>query len=335
MKKRILMIATGGTIAALDSGEGLRPALTSDELLKYIPEVEQYCDADTLQLMNLDSTDITPSHWLEIAGTIEAKYREYDGFVITHGTDTMAYTAAALSYLIQDSPKPVVITGSQKSIAGNDTDARRNLIDAFLYAADAESHDVSLIFDGKVILGTRARKERSKSFNAFASVDYPERAVIRNRKILRYLPPKPYLFGAEPHFYHKLEPKILLLTLVPGMDTLVLERLKDEGYRALICQSFGMGGLPGGKNGAFARAMGEWLASGRSILMMTQVPYEGSDMNIYEVGKGVKEHFPIMEAYNMTLEAAVTKLMWALGETNDPEKIRELFYRTVQFDLIL
>lgn len=335
MRKRILMIATGGTIASLDTGDGLSPKLQPEDLLRRVPEAEQYCDADALQLMNLDSTNVTPGHWLEISGTIEKHYREYDGFVVTHGTDTMAYTAAALSYLIQDSPKPVVITGSQKSIANNDTDARRNLIHAFLYASDPDSHDVSLIFDGKVILGTRARKERSKSYNAFTSVDYPELAVIRSRKILRYLPPRQYRYGAEPHFYHKLEPRVLLLTLIPGMDTLVLDRLRDEGYRALICQSFGMGGLPGGREGAFAKAMGEWLSSGRSILMMTQVPYEGSDMGVYQVGKDVKDNFPIMEAYNMTLEAAVTKLMWVLSETDDPHKIRELFYRTVQFDLIM
>ena len=334
IRKRILMIATGGTIASLDAGDGLRPELSSQELLRYVPEVSGYCDIETVQLMNLDSTNITPDHWLQISGTIEKCYREYDGFVVTHGTDTMAYTTAALSYLIQNSPKPVVVTGSQKSMANNDTDAKRNLIHSFLYAADPDSHDVSLVFDGKVILGTRARKERSKSYNAFASVDYPETAVIRNRKIIRYLPPKQYMYGAEPVFYHKLEPRILLLTLIPGMDTVVLDRLQAEEYRALICQSFGMGGLPGGSEGALARAMGNWLSSGRSILMMTQVPYEGSDMSVYQVGKELKDQYPVLEAYNMTLEAAVTKMMWVLGETNDPYRIRELFYRTVQYDLI-
>ena len=181
--KKILMIATGGTIASLDTGEGLCPELKSDELLTYVPEIKAYCEAEALQLMNLDSTDVTPAHWLAICHVIEQNYRKYDGFVVTHGTDTMAYTTAALSYLIQNSPKPVVVTGSQKSIANNDTDARRNLIHSFLYASDRDSHDVSLVFDGKVILGTRARKERTKSYNAFASVDYPELAVIRNRRI--------------------------------------------------------------------------------------------------------------------------------------------------------
>ncbi len=331
--KRILMLATGGTIASMEGGQGLTPAITSEEILSHVPAVGDLCQVEAVQLMNLDSTNIGPDHWLKIAGALRERYDGCDGFVITHGTDTMAYTAAALSYLIQDSPKPIVITGSQKSIALNDTDARRNLYDSFRYAVDRDSHDVSLVFDGKVILGTRARKERSKSFNAFSSVDYPERAVIRDGRLIRYLAPRPYAYGAEPVFYSKLEEKVLLLTLIPGMGAEALGLLKDS-YQAVILQSFGVGGLPGGGDGPFARAMEEWLAAGKTIVMMTQVPYEGSDMSVYQVGQQVKERLQLMEAYNMTLEAAATKLMWVLGRTGDPQEIRELFYRPVQFDVI-
>ena len=332
--KHILMIATGGTIASLDNGSGLHPEITSDEILRYVPEVSDICKVDTLQLMNLDSTNVMPEHWLKISGVIESHYDDYDGFVITHGTDTMAYTTAALSYLIQNSPKPIVVTGSQKSIVGSDTDARRNLIGAFLYASDALSHEVSLVFDGHVILGTRARKERSKSYNAFTSVDYPDIAVIRDNHLIRYLAPTSYKQGASAGFSHTLETDIFLLTLIPGMNPLVLDKLRDESCRAVICQSFGVGGLPGGIDGPFAKAMAAWLESGKSILMMTQVPYEGSNMSVYQVGKKFKEQYPILEAYNMTLEAAVTKLMWVLGMTNDPEEIRVLFYTPVQNDII-
>ena len=332
--KRILMLATGGTIASMESGQGLSPAITSEEILSHVPAVGELCQVETLQLMNLDSTNIGPAHWLKIAGAVRERYDSCDGFVITHGTDTMAYTAAALSYLIQDSPKPIVITGSQKSIALNDTDARRNLYDSFRYAVDRDSHDVSLVFDGRVILGTRARKERSKSFNAFSSVDYPERAVIRDGRLIRYLAPRPYAYGAEPVFYDKLEDRVLLLTLIPGMGADALELLKDS-YQAVILQSFGVGGLPGGGNGPFAQAMEGWLAAGKTIVMMTQVPYEGSDMSVYQVGQQVKERFRLIEAYNMTLEAATAKLMWVLGRTGDPQKIRELFCNPVQFDMIV
>lgn len=331
--KRILMLATGGTIASKESEHGLRPAITSEEILSYVPAVGDLCQVAAIQLMNLDSTNIGPSHWLKIAAAIRKHYREYDGFVVTHGTDTMAYTAAALSYLIQDSPKPIVITGSQKSICLHDTDARMNLYNSFLYAADRDSHEVSLVFDGKVILGTRARKERTKSYNAFSCVDYPEVVIIRDGRLIRYLAPKTYTYGAEPVFYDNLEDRVLLLTLIPGMGAEALRQLKDS-YEAVILQSFGVGGLPGGEHGAFSHAMGEWLESGKTIVMMTQVPYEGSDMAVYQVGQQVKEKYQLMEAYNMTLEAAATKLMWVLGQSSDPAKIRELFYRPVQHDLI-
>lgn len=331
--RRILMLATGGTIASKESGHGLSPAITSEEILGYVPAVGELCSVDAVQLMNLDSTNIGPSHWLEMAAAIRAHYDQYDGFVLTHGTDTMAYTAAALSYLIQDSPKPIVITGSQKSICLHDTDARMNLYNSFLYACDRDSHDVSLVFDGKVILGTRARKERTKSFNAFSSVDYPEIAVIRDGRLIRYLAPTAYSYGAEPVFYDRLEDRVLLLTLIPGMGAEALRRLRDS-YQAVILQSFGVGGLPGGSGGALAQAMGEWMEAGKTIVMMTQVPYEGSDMSVYQVGQQVKEKYQLMEAYNMTLEAAATKLMWVLGQTSRPEEVRELFYRPVQHDVI-
>ena len=331
--KRILMLATGGTIASCENGHGLSPSITSDEILRHVPEIGAICTVETIQLMNLDSTNMSPAHWLRISAAIEENYDLYDGFVITHGTDTMAYTAAALSYLIQNSPKPIVITGSQKSISLHDTDARTNLLNSFLYATDDDSHDVSLVFDGKVILGTRARKERTKSYNAFSSVDYPEIAVIRDGRLIRYLTVKQYSRDAKPVFSDKLETGVLLLTLIPGMSPDALYKLKND-YRAVICQSFGVGGLPGGGEGEFARAVGDLIDSGKIFVMMTQVPYEGSDMAVYQVGKQVKERYPVIEAYNMTLEAVVTKLMWVLGQTDDPEKIQKLFYKPVQYDVI-
>ena len=130
--KHILMIATGGTIASRETADGLTPQLTSGELLAEVPELEQLCRIDTVQLMNRDSTNINSRDWLQMAACVRGHYDAYDGFVLTHGTDTMAYTAAALSYLIQNNAKPVVITGSQKSIFIQDTDARENLRDAVL-----------------------------------------------------------------------------------------------------------------------------------------------------------------------------------------------------------
>ena len=122
--KQVLLIATGGTIASKSSDEGLKPLITSDELLGYVPDAKKFCQAHTLQLMNIDSTNMQPAHWQKIAFAIQEHYSSYDGFVVCHGTDTMAYTAAALSYLIQDSQKPIVITGAQKPIDLEITDAK-------------------------------------------------------------------------------------------------------------------------------------------------------------------------------------------------------------------
>ena len=330
-RKKILMVATGGTIAARDEGQGLTPKLTTEEILSTIPEVKDICRIEALQLMNLDSTNIGPKEWQEIAQCILREYDNYDGFVVTHGTDTMAYTAAALSYMIQKSPKPVVITGSQKSIFLRDTDARVNLLDSFVYAADPGSWGVSIVFNGKAILGTRARKERSKSYNAFNSVDYPEAAVIRNGRVIRYLT-RPSLEDG-PVISTNMEGRILLLTLIPGMSAKVLQNSMED-YDAVILRSFGVGGLPGSDRGGLAEALREWTEHGKLVVMMTQVPYEGSDMNVYQVGQKIKHELNMLEGYDMTMEAVVTKLMWIMGQTRDPDRVRELFYTPVQNDLV-
>ena len=330
-RKKILMVATGGTIASMDEGHGLTPKLTTEEILSTIPEVRDICHIEALQLMNLDSTNIGPKEWQEIAQCILREYDNYDGFVVTHGTDTMAYTAAALSYMIQKSPKPVVITGSQKSIFLRDTDARVNLLDSFVYAADPGSWGVSIVFNGKAILGTRARKERSKSYNAFNSVDYPEAAVIRNGRVIRYLT-RPSLEDG-PVISTNMEGRILLLTLIPGMSAKVLQNSMED-YDAVILRSFGVGGLPGSDRGGLAEALREWTEHGKLVVMMTQVPYEGSDMNVYQVGQKIKHELNMLEGYDMTMEAVVTKLMWIMGQTRDPDRVRELFYTPVQNDLV-
>ena len=152
--KHILMIGTGGTIASEMSPDGLTPEISSEQLLAAVPRIGELCEVDCLQLYSLDSTSLRPAHWQGLARAIRERYDDYDGFVVSHGTDTMAYTAAALSYLIQGSPKPIVLTGAQKPIWFDGTDSKRNLTDAFLYACRG-CGGVQIVFNGKVILGTR------------------------------------------------------------------------------------------------------------------------------------------------------------------------------------
>ena len=330
--KRILLIATGGTIASKRGSSGLKPLLSSEELLSYVPAVKELCQADTLQLFNLDSTNIQPRHWLAIADAVETHYKDYDGFVICHGTDTMAYSAAALSYLIQNSPKPIVITGSQKPIDLEVTDAKTNLSDSLRFASCEKAYGVNLVFDGKVIAGTRGKKERTKSYNAFSSINFPYIASIQEEHILFYLDGKELL--REPLiFYHCLNSSVGLLKLIPSMDASVLDYMAEH-YDGVIIESFGVGGLPNYETCGYYPAVKKWISQGKTVVMTTQVTNEGSNMSVYEVGRTIKYEFGLLESYDMTLEATVTKLMWILGQTKEREKVKHLFYQTINRDIL-
>lgn len=328
--KKILMIGTGGTIASEMTDSGLSPMLDSEQLLRYIPDVRKICSVDCVQIMNVDSTNMTPSDWLTIARAVRAAYEDYDGFVISHGTDTMAYTAAALSYLIQDSPKPIILTGAQKPISMDVTDSKTNLIDAFTYACSKHAAGVCIVFNGSVILGTRAKKVRSHSFSAFSSINFPELAVLQDGKVLQYitLPSKD-----KPRFYSRVHENIGLVKLIPGADAGMLDYAIAR-YDAVIVESFGVGGLPETPDSRFFASIRRAKDMGKLIVMTTQVLSEGSDLNVYRVGHSLKNQ-GILEAFDMTTEAVVGKLAWILGQTRDPAEIERLFYLPIAHDLLV
>ena len=332
MKKKILLIATGGTIASKYTERGLSPQISGQELLQYIPEAAAFCRIDVLQPFSLDSTNVKWEQWLILTALIRDHYTEYDGFVICHGTDTMAYTAAALSYLVQNSPKPIAVTGAQRPIDLPDTDARMNLLDSLRFAAEWRAHDVCIVFGGLVIAGTRAKKERTKSYNAFSSINYPPVAVIQDRRIIFYIDDKKTISGRV-SFSDSLNPGVFLYRLIPGSDGSVLDALIDQ-YDAVIIESFGVGGIPDYGDGSFREAIRKWTLAGKIVIMATQVPNEGSDMSVYEVGHAVKNEYDIPESYDMTLEAVIAKTMWILGKTCDRRAFRELFYTSVNHDLL-
>ena len=326
-KPRILIVATGGTIASAEQGSGLTPQLTGEQLAAFVPQIDALANVDVVQAMNIDSTNMRPGDWLAIANILAENYAAYDGFVVLHGTDTMAYTAAALSYLIQESPKPIVLTGSQQPMGNPFTDARLNLYQSVLYAADPLSADVSIVFGGAVIAGTRARKQRTMSFNAFASVNYPELALIRNNKIVR----NGAQAGAEtaplPLIYRELNERVFVLKLTPEVNPSVFELLRAD-YDAIILETFGIGGIPD----MLHDAIFGWVDSGRTLVVTTQVPEEGLDLGVYEVGRAYAEHPGILKGDDMTCEALVAKTMWALGQTRDRDELRKLFYKPVNYD---
>lgn len=329
--KKLLLIATGGTIASRETVEGLAPGISSQTLLDHVPEAAAFCELDAMQLFNIDSTNIQPEHWLMMVHTIEEQFQNYDGFIITHGTDTMAYTAAALSYLIQDPGKPIILTGSQKPLLAPISDAKKNLMDAFRYACQDGVSGVYLVFSGEAILGTRAKKVRSKSYAAFASINYPVAAFIDGSRVIRYAdgPAQP----CTPRFYHELVPSVFVLKLVPGMEPDVLDYVGDR-YAAVVIESYGVGGLPFVDQRNFLEKLDRLSKRGCIVVLATQVLQEGSDVTVYEVGWKAMTSYNVLQAYDMTIEAVVTKLMWLLSQTKDFAKLEKAFYTPVARDIL-
>lgn len=326
--KKILMIGTGGTIASVESPEGLTPSISGSDLLHVAPEIGTFCKMDCMTLLNLDSTNIQPEHWMLIAKTIKENYEKYDGFVVTHGTDTMAYTAAGLSYLIQNNRKPVVITGSQKPVGEPGSDAKRNIVDAFLCACDENSHGIQIVFSSAVIAGTRARKNFSKSFAAFGSINFPELARIQDGRVVRFITED---IRSDLRFYDRMNTNVGLLKLVPGLRKDVMEFIIDQ-YDGIVVESFGVGGLPEYSN--FYGVIKSAIDAGKLVVMTTQVPNEGSNLSVYKVGTQLKSSLRILEAHDMTTESAFAKLMWILGQTSDFDEAYEMFHRCVGHDML-
>ncbi len=259
--KKILLIATGGTIASHAGSQGLIPEIQAEGLLKCVPEVFEICQPSAIQIYNIDSTNVTPQHWIQLAKTIKDNYEDYDGFVVCHGTDTMSYSAAMLSYMVQHSPKPIVFTGSQKPIDKEDTDGRINLRDSFLYAASDNASDVVIVFQGKIIAGTRAKKVRTKSYNAFTSVDFPNLGVIRDGRIIQYIvTPK----QEKPEFYLDLDEKVALLTLTPGVKSDILD-VYFQYYDAVVLSGYGTGGIPENDYYKFHEVIARWERKGKTL----------------------------------------------------------------------
>ncbi len=328
--KHLLLITTGGTIASAAGADGLVPMVSGERLLTHVPELKEVCDISVMPLFNLDSTNMRPEHWLQLAQKIRQEYGNYDGFIVTHGTDTMGYAAAMLYFLIQNSPKPIVLTGAQTPIEHRDTDARENLRDAFLYAADDGACGIHVVFDGKIICGPRARKNRTRSTNAFLSVDYPEVGFVRGGKVYYYIRES---FAQPVRFYDAIDTDVMLVKLIPGMSADIFDYVAQHAH-AVIIESFGMGGLPYYDNDEFADKIEMMVKKGIRIVVTTQVPHEGSDMSIYQVGLRIKKKYEIPEAYSMTTEAVLAKVMWALPQTDTAEAFARLFTTPIGCDII-
>ena len=321
-RKRILLLCAGGTIACRPGRDGLCPALDSHALLSHLESMTPTYDIHPLDLFSLDSSNIQPEHWQTAARCIyqELSSHPWDGIVLTHGTDTMGYTAAMLSYMLENPPVPIVLTGSQLPLEHALTDGYENLRCAFAMAASGVP-GVFVAFQHRIILGTRAVKTRSSRFDAFESVNLPPVGTVSaaGLRLEHHLIPA---IQGEFALRDNCNDRVFLIKLTPGIRPEVFRWLAKAGYRGLVIETFGAGGM------AFLRrnlveCLGEITAQGIPVAAVSQCLYDGSDLSIYESGRMALQN-GIWGARDMTTEAAVTKMMWCLGQETDD--LRQLFF---------
>ena len=316
--KRILLIATGGTIASKDNGNGLTPSIDVNILLDYIPVIRQMCHVTSISIMNIDSSNMNTAYIAAISECIMKKYNDYDGFVITHGTDTCAYTAAALSYQLVNLSKPVILTGSQLPIDAEGTDAVINLTHALIYSCEDIS-GVFLAFSGKLIKGTCAKKIKTKSFDAFESINYPVIATIQNSTVIynNYTSKAVRNTGKKFHIETDMCTDIAVISLFPGMDLRIFDYI-NPSCRGIIIEGYGIGGMPDNITEYIHRL----TAGNICVVVTTQCLYEGVRLDIYEVGRNLaKEN--VINGKSMTLENLTMKLMWSLAHFNNMTDVKD------------
>ena len=329
MKKHILLLTTGGTIASKRTAEGLAPGITGEELAAWLPHLQSTYDITVQDILHLDSCNIKPEEWQIIAHSIFRKKDCYDGIVVTHGTDTMAYTASVLSFMLPGLDLPVVLTGSQLPIEHPLTDGLDNLRTAFAMAASGV-RGVYIAFDRKIILGCRAVKTRTTGFDAFESVNWPLVGIVGGGGLALNQDALPNIAG-QCHLRDGLCKEVFLIKLTPGLNPEIFDMLLSMHYRGVVIEAFGSGGLHFIRRDLIAK-LHKATQAGMTVVVSSQCLYERSDFSLYQAGQKALNQ-GVIQAFDMTTEATVTKLMWVLGQTEDSDKIHTLFSQNLSGEI--
>jgi len=330
--KKILLLTTGGTIASRKGDNGAKPELTGEDLTQCIPEAAQICELTSEPVIlregkieGIDSTNIQPEDWVKMAMAVYAGLQKYDGIVIAHGTDTMAYTSSMLSFMLADLDKPVILTGSQNFMDDPFTDAKKNLLDAVRTAVEGYP-GVYIVFGGRIIKGTKASKVHTTKEKAFDSINAPLSGKIKGKNVIMKYPLPPGTTGVKLDI--KISKDVFLLKLTPGINPVIIDTIVGMGCKGIVIEVFGLCGLPND----LCKPVRNAIEKGVAVAAMTQCRNGITDFSDYEVGTEAQKT-GIIPVSNMTVEAAVTKLMWVLGHTTEPEEVKKWMQEDISGEL--
>ena len=337
---KVLLIYTGGTIGMnRNPNTGALEPFDFEHLLYNVPELKQFdTKIDTYQFdPPIDSSDMAPARWTELSHVIADHYDQFDGFVVLHGTDTMAYTASALSYMLENLTKPVIFTGSQLPIGMLRTDGKENLITSIELAAaktpdgHAQVPEVGIYFNGRLLRGNRTTKQSAEEFTAFESFNYPHLAdagveiLYHKDRILKPQWDKPM----TPHF--RLDNNVIIFSLFPGIrEDLVRHIIATPNLRSIVMRTFGSGNAP--QRPWVMQALREATQRGKIVINISQCMQGKVQMGRYDTGYQLQEA-GVISGYDSTVESAVTKLMFLQSHYEDPDEIRQQMMQSIRGEI--